>query len=676
MNRLGRLYLGAMVVLLLLGFALGAQKLNADNLWLDELYSLSNMGVFEQPFSLPEVVHSLTEHSPNHVPLYFFLGAQWARLVGWSQLPMRYLSLLFGILFIAWTYRFAADALDRATAVLAATLVTTSGFILMYFHEIRMYTLLLLLLLMHAWLYWRLCAKATASGREWLLFVLTAIAQLYTHVFSVFALIGFGLHHLVFARRILRWRGILLAWIISALAFLPYAPGYLRGAMAERTIASLQDSALSAPQLAVELAHIMVNGLEPLWLPILALAMLALWKQRWSADENAYRMLVGAGKFALKLPSPMPWGGAGGGVRKRNSSTSRHSPPPDFCLLRILVVCAGIVLSLMLFNEVFPLIDRLRFRFFLAAVPFFAILCAYILWQPGRSRIVAAPFLLVWIAGGLHIHGLGDSWRYSGRNTLFVDIPPLHKFANSLQQSRNKLDLVVGFSQSKFVDWPLRHGKSIADYYFGAILNLDHAFFIDPLTDADLRISIDEQLDDHPYLLLAYEPAERSPLYDQVTAVLEAEYAACGIVVDEADLSARRYVDKALTCDRPYQPIHYENGIKIVDKFGGYDAVRQSVRVLTGWEVAAESQLDDYNVSIQIITPDWQKVGQAPDRHLHDDVLKWYVVEIPTDALSPGAYQVVIILYDRHSKAKVSGVDQSTGETGNILPILEFSVQR
>ena len=157
--------------------------------------------------------------------------------------------------------------------MLAATLVTTSGFILMYFHEIRMYTLLLLLLLVHAWLYWRLSAKATAARWEWLLFVLTAIAQLYTHVFSAFVFVGFGLHHLIFARRIRRWRGILLAWIISALAFLPYAPGYLRGAMAERTIASLQETALSAPQLASELANIMVNGLELLWLPIVALSM-------------------------------------------------------------------------------------------------------------------------------------------------------------------------------------------------------------------------------------------------------------------------------------------------------------------------------------------------------------------------------------------------------------------
>ena len=626
MNRLGWLYLGAMVGLLLFGFALGAQKLNADNLWLDELYSLSNMGVFAQPYSLPEVVDSLTEHSPNHVPLYFFLGAQWARFVGWSQLPMRYLSLLFGILFVAWTYRFAADALNRPTANLAAMLVTTSGFILMYFHEIRMYTLLLLLLLIHAWLYWRLCAKAKASGKEWLLFILTAIAQLYTHVFSIFALVGLGLHHLIFARGIRRWRSIALAWIVSALAFLPYAPGYLRGAMAERTIASLQETALSAPQLAIELAHIMVNGLEPLWLPLSALAALAFWKRR------------------------------------------------DWQITRILAVWAGIVLSLMLFNEVFPLIDRLRFRFFLAAMPFFAILSAYVLWQPGRTRLVAAPFLLVWIAGGLHIHGLGDAWPHSGRNTLFVDIPPLHKFADSLRQSRNELDLVVGFSRSKFVDWPLRHGKSIADYYFGAILNLDHTFFIYPSTDPELRTSIDERIDDHPYLLLAYEPADGPTIYDQVAAFLEAKYAACDIVVEQADLYVRRYVDKALTCDRQYQPIHYDNGIKILDKFGGYNEERQSVRVIAGWQVADEAQLDDYNVSIQIITPEWQKVGQAPDRHLHDDVLKWQAAEISTAGLSPGAYQVVIILYDRHSKAKVAGVDLSTGGTGNILPILEFSV--
>ena len=617
-----------MVLLLLGGFALGAQKLNADFLWLDELYSLSNMGVFRGPYSLPQVVDSLSAHSPNHVPLYFFLGAGWARLVGFAQLPMRYLSLLFGSLLVAWLYRYAADALNRRTAIAAALLLTTSGFVMMYWHEIRMYTLLPLLMVVHAWLYWRLASKRRANRAAWFFFIATAIAQLYTHVFSVFFFAGLGLQHLIFARRIKQWRPIALAWALSALAFLPYLPGYLRGAMAERTIASLQQTALSAPEIARHLAHIAVNGVELLWLPLLALAGLALWK----------------------------------------------GPRPG--IMRLLAVWAGIILSLLLFNEFFPLIDKLRFRFFLAAMPFFVMLCASFLSAPGRWRLVALPFMLLWIAGGLHIHSLGDRWSYAGRNTLFADIPPLHRYADSLRNHTRELDMLVGFSRSKFVDWPLRHDKSIADYYFGAILKLDHAFLLLDGAEPDLPRAIGRLIDDHPYLLLAHEPDSEPPVFDQTVAIIEADYAACAILVDEARLFVRRYVDKSLACDRAYQPIHFENGIKILDKFGAYDRERDALRLVTGWEVADAAQLGAYNVSFQIITPDWQRVGQAPDRHLHDGILKWHRSEISTAELSPGEYRAVVILYDRYSKAKAAGVDLATGERGTIFPILEFSVSR
>ena len=57
---------------------------------------------------------------------------------------------------IAWLYRFAADAVNRRTAVVAALLMSTSAFILLYFREIRMYTMLMWLGIAHSWLYWRL----------------------------------------------------------------------------------------------------------------------------------------------------------------------------------------------------------------------------------------------------------------------------------------------------------------------------------------------------------------------------------------------------------------------------------------------------------------------------------------------------------------------------------------
>ncbi len=675
MIRLRRSHRAAMVGLLLIGFALGALKLNADSLWLDELYSLSNMGVFDRPYNLPEVIDSLTEYSPNHVPLYFFLGAGWARFVGWSQLPMRYLSLLFGILFVAWTYRFAADALNRSTAIAAAMLMTTSGFVLLYFHEIRMYTLLLLLTAIHAWLYWRLSTRDSAKRREWLLLIVSASSLLYTHIFSVFFFASLALQHLFFAKQLKHWLRIVLAWGIGALTFLPYLPGYLQGALAERTIASLRETALTAPELASGLAHIIVNGVELLWLPLLVLPCVALWKRCSGCLKLGNRTLARMLNLARNPPSPMLWGEEGGGVRKRISPTDGHFQQWNLEVARLLVIWAGFILSLMLFNEYFPLIDRLRFRFFLASMPFFAILCAHILLTPGRLRAVAFLFVPLWIAGGAHIYGLGDSWAYAGKTTIFADIPPLHKYADALQSRTRTLDTIVGFSRSKFADWPLRHGKSIADYYFGAILNLDHSFIVAQSDDADIRLSLDQHVFNYPYLLLANDPAHLPALAGRAIAAIEAEYAACDILVDGEDLVVQRYVYKSLACDRAYLPIHYKNGIKIVDRFGVYDGDRESIRVVSGWEVADQAQLDEFNVSIQLLTSDWQNQRQAPDRHLYDDILKWYAVELSTAGLPPGDYQVVIILYDRYTKAKVSGADIVSGETGTIFPILKFRIE-
>ena len=271
---------------------------------------------------------------------------------------------------------------------------------------------------------------------------------------------------------------------------------------------------------------------------------------------------------------------------------------------------------------------------------------------------------------------MGDSWAYAGRNALFVDIPPLYKYAEALQGKTRTLDTVVGLSQSKWVDWPLRHGKSIADYYIGALLKLDHAFLIAPSGENDSARDIGDLLDDHPYPLLIYEPAFEPIVAGEVAAAIESDYAACETLVNEADLIARRYVHPAIDCDRDYAPIHYENGIKILDRFGEYDRESDVARVVAGWQVADETQLHAYNVSIQIINAAGQNVRQAGDRHLYDDILKWYVAEMSTAGLPPGDYRVVVIVYDRErSSDKLTGVDLKTGAVGPILPILHFTIE-
>ena len=172
------------------------------------------------------------------------------------------------------------------------------------------------------------------------------------------------------------------------------------------------------------------------------------------------------------------------------------------------------------------------------------------------------------------------------------------------------------------------------------------------------------------YMILRISPAALT----QVLQAAQAAYSACEILVDEQTLIVQRYVIKPLTCDREYQPVQYENGIKILDKFADFDSERGSVRIVTGWEVADDAQLQQYNVSIQLITADWQNVSQAGDRHLYDEILKWYSVDMPTAGLPPGDYRAVVVLYDRFSNAKVSGTDLRSGETGAILPVFAFTI--
>ena len=147
-------------------------------------------------------------------------------------------------------------------------------------------------------------------------------------------------------------------------------------------------------------------------------------------------------------------------------------------------------------------------------------------------------------------------------------------------------------------------------------------------------------------------------------------------MLDNGPLFARRYVQRPLKCQRKYEPIHYDNDIKIVDKFAAYDAATDTVSVVTGWEVADPQQLELYNVSVQIITPEWENVRQARDRHLYDDILKWHVEELSTVNLPAGDYRAVVILYDRYkSSAKVRGIDLTSGEAGTILPALHFTIE-
>ncbi len=613
--------LALVTVVLLLAFALGANGLNRDIIWTDELYSVSNMGGFDPPYSPAQIIDSLVTYSPDQVPLYYLLGAGWASVTGWSQVSLRYFALLMGILMIAWLYRFAADAVNRRTAVVAALLMSTSAFILLYFHEIRMYTMLMCLGIAHSWLYWRLAHNFRTTRLTWLLFTLTATMLLYTHNFAIILFVGLGAYHLLFISKSRRWLNITLAWGLGAALFLPYVPLVISGL----SYVSNNKEAISLLVIADALAGLLVNNFDLLW-PALILS------------------------FGYAL------------YRK-----------PNHTIVQLLIVTVIMCLSLLLLNEHFKIIKTTRMRYFLILWFFFVILFAYSLTSMPRWRLVTVLFLLLWGIAGVQLERSVNIFDYAGMRNAVRVYPPLHDYADNLNNKTREQDYLIGFSEGWAINWGRKHGWSHVDYYVNTLLGIEGVFVWLEIRAWELRRDIRKLLNERPYVLLAYNPENQSQFVDKTLEIIQGDYVPCAVLVDKLDLLIQRYVQPVIGCRHEPAPIAYGHGIKIIDRAGRYDSALETVQALTWWEVADEGLLDEYNVSMQIITSDWQNMRQE-DRHLYE-LPPWDVIELSTADLPPGDYRLMMILYHRDSGEKVSGADLTTGETVKILPILSFTIE-
>ena len=611
-----------MTLILLLAFALGANGLNADVIWADELSSVTHMGAFNPPYSLSQVVESIRQHSPDHVPLYFFLGGLWGQIAGWSQFSLRLLSCLFGVLMVAWLYRFAADAVNRRTAIVAALLMSTTAFVILYFHEIRMYTMLMWLGIAHSWLYWRLAYNFRITRLTWVLFILTTSLLFYTHNFSTILFAGLGFHHLIFVKRSQHWWRIIAGWTLGALFFLPYAPSVIVGLRFNQGHTS---SPLTAPEAAELFAYLMVNGFIWLWLPIL--------------------LTVG---YALRRREPV--------------------------ILRLMIATLFMVAAILMISWQFNIITITRLRYFLVVWFVIVILFAFGITSMLYWRITTGVFLLLWCAAGYQFNRSIEVIQYAGLMTRVQHYPPLHQYVFYLLDKTESQDYLLGFSKAYEVsrapsNWP----NSTVDYYLQVQLGIDGVFLHTSLRRYRLERDVRGLLREHPHVLLAHDPSDVPPNYARALEIIQENYIPCALLVDKPDLLIQRYVHSVMGCDHEPAPIAYENGARVIDRAARYVPESNLVQILTWWEVPDESLLDEYNVSLQIIASDWHNVRQE-DRHLYE-MPPWDVVELSTEGLPPGDYRLVIILYHRDTGEKISGADPTTGETAKILPILSFTIE-
>ena len=495
-----RKYLFAMTLVLLLAFALGANGLNRYIFWDVELSAIAIMGGFDPPYSPAQIIDSIAKYKPDHVPLYFFLGGLWGQIAGWSQVTMRLMSCFFGVLMAAWLYRFAADAVNRRTAVVAALLMSTSAIVMVYFHTLPSYTLFILLVVMHCWFYWRLAHHFRITRLTWVLFILTAGLLLYTHLLSVIVFAGLGAYHLLFAPRSRRWLNIMLGWGMGFLLFLPYVP-FILGSF-PHSPGYRHANTWNPINLIGGVAHLLVNGLDILWLPLML-------------------------SFAYAL---------------------RRRPPPR-AILGLLAIALTIAVIMLLASRRFWAISPARMRYFLIIWISMVILFAYGLTSMPRWQLVTALFLLLWGIAGVQLERSMDIHNYTTGRHYITAYPPLHDYADSLNNKTREGDYLIGFTKHWNVNQDRYNGWGYADYYLNLLLGIEGIFIWPEKRGGELKSDMKIYLDERSYALLAHDPSDAPDNYAETLEILQEAYIPCAVLVDKPDLLIQRYAHPAMGCD-------------------------------------------------------------------------------------------------------------------------------
>lgn len=201
-----------LLLIVLLAFGVRVAGILSQSLWRDEVDAV----IFASA-PIKEVLGYFTRPGWNG-PFYYLLLKGWLSLAGKGEFALRYFSLLFSVLSLPLILKLAQKFLPERLAVTAMLLSGLSPYLIWYSREGKMYGLWLSL----ATLAFLLHSEALEKGglKRWALYLVTMIANFYTHLHSFFLLLGqLTLYLRPNYRR--KWREGFLAHSILAIPLIP-----------------------------------------------------------------------------------------------------------------------------------------------------------------------------------------------------------------------------------------------------------------------------------------------------------------------------------------------------------------------------------------------------------------------------------------------------------------------
>ena len=196
-----------------LALGLRAFRIDAQSLWYDE-----GISAHQLTRSFPEILRAAA--LDTHPPLYYWTLKAWGEALGSSEVSLRSLSLVWGVLAVVLTWLIGRRLFGTLAATLAAVLLSAAPLAVYYSQEVRMYAQVTALALLAVYAYTR---------RTYWLYAVAGLATLYTQYLGVAVLAALNLHALLWWRS--RSRGEWLRWLAAngaiAVGFVPWLPTFI-----------------------------------------------------------------------------------------------------------------------------------------------------------------------------------------------------------------------------------------------------------------------------------------------------------------------------------------------------------------------------------------------------------------------------------------------------------------
>lgn len=608
MRTLDRKYvtLATVVLCLLLFYAAAVANLTRFPIGNDEYNSWNRIldSASGAPYSLAQTVDDVIAESAQHGPAYFILLNLWRALAGSDLFTLRLLSVYFGLLTVAITYRLAASVGNRELGLTAFFVAVFLAYLLYYSHLARMYTVLPMTTGWLLWAYARIMRARRPSRIAWLTLLMSAALLLYIHYFGIMLLAALGLYHLVVAEKNRRWLKVALILALAGMLFLPWLPVAIDGFPGRPDVS---DTRLPLFDSLLHILRIFSNGL--IVIPPVALVAAAL----------RYRRLT----------------------------------PGEVFLCFVAVVT---LLLILLSNELAAIFSDWQMRYMsVFVVPFCCALAVGLRQLPGWARL-RLPMMALWIAAFAIFYRSDDLLVATGaRRQNLERIPHYQDFIYESAHLPGHNELILSIHP----DTRITVRKTL-DYYRKVLSRWAHIVHISLNEDGEAEIqsglstysTLEAIAANAKGIWLTYNPqqTEFSAMLT-FTSWLTERYERCKRYLERPDNVVDYYLIRAFPCALITDPkpftVHYAGGTQLAN----YKAQRssQSLDFYFWW---GRTIGEDYSLSLQVFDDDNNKVRQL-DAVISGEPLDHFAFDI--SQLPPGEYAVILIVYDFVSKASQSG---------------------